>query len=481
MNNDFLLQWADQDEEVQVALLSAPVLFPPVPSIALSIFRSALESAGISSKVIYAAIPTNHLLGLETIYKISEYIDLQKNAEYLFADLTDVSASVSVPQFVETFTSPALPKEEKEKLTEMIFLAKKAAETIVEAAARRIIHMKARIVAASSIYAQQNASLAILKRVKELDPSIITILGGHNVSGEMGRVILRYFPSVDLVSFGEGDETIVQVCSDLLTHKNSSMPYGVIRHGEELPETIPYRMTKNMDRVAVPDYRDFFEEIQMETSGFYGDIPVYYLQTYENTIFLEGSRGCWWGEKHPCSFCGLNGLTDHYREKSSQKLYSEIHEMISQYPGAIIQLSDNVLSRNMIRELVPMLANDPESYFIIAEIKTNLKSQEIKALSKAGFHVTQPGIESLNDHLLALMGKGSSAVQNIALMKYCRTYGIYPIWNMMFQVPGENREDYEQMLELIPSIVHLNPPTRANSIVFMRFSRYCDHPEDYGL
>ena len=37
------------------------------------------------------------------------------------------------------------------------------------------------------------------------------------------------------------------------------------------------------------------------------------------------------------------------------------------------------------------------------------------------------------------------------------------------------------MLELISLIVHLNPPTRADTIAFMRFSRYGDHPEDYGL
>ncbi len=481
MNQDFLEQWINQNEKAQVALLSAPVTFPPVPSIALSIFQSALDAAGISSRVIYGVFPTIHLLTTDTIYKLSDYMDFQKNAEYFFAALTDVSSSVSARQFVDTFTSPGLPEEKKEELTELVLQGIHVAEVIVEAVARRIIHMGARIVAASSIYSQQNGSLAILKRVKELDPSIKTVLGGHNVSGEMGLTVLRHFPSVDYVSFGEGDETIAELCSSLLHPTGRPMPYGIIGHGEVLPDHIPYRMTEDMNSVAAPDYRDFFEEIQRGEDLFYGDKPVYYAQTYEHTVFLEGSRGCWWGAKHPCSFCGLNGLTNVYREKTPQKLYDEIHEMTARYPDVRIQLSDNVLSQKMIRGLLPMLAADGQPYKILAEVKTNLKPGDVEALAKAGVHVTQPGIESLNDHLLTLMGKGSSAAQNVALMKYCRTWGIYPVWNMMLQVPGENREDYEQMLELIPLIVHLNPPTRANTIAFMRFSRYCDHPENYGM
>ena len=481
MNKDFLEQWIYQDEHAEVALLSAPVTFPPVPSIALSIFRSALKDSGITSKVIYCSFPTIHQLGTDTIYGLSEYIDFQKNAEYLFAGLTDVSASAAPREFIDAFTSSEMPEEKKQELTVMVSQALGTAEVIVEAAARRILHMGARIVAASSIYTQQNASLAILKRVKELDPSIRTIIGGHNVSGVMGMTVLKYFPSVDYVSFGEGDETIAQVCKSLLANDGQPLPYGIVGHEDELPEMIPYRMTKDMNKVAFPDYRDFFEEIRMEADGFYGEIPVYYAQTYEKTVFLEGSRGCWWNEKHPCAFCGLNGLTNVYREKTPQKLYDEIREITARYPGVNIQLSDNVLSRNMIRELLPMLAKDPEQYRILAEVKTDLRSEDVKALAQAGVLVTQPGIESLNDHLLRLMGKGSSAVQNVALMKYCRSCRIYPVWNMMTQVPGENREDYEQMLELIPLIVHLNPPTRANTIAFMRFSRYGDHPEDYGL
>ena len=480
MYKGFLNNWINQDEKAQVALLSAPVTFPPVPSIALSIFQSELEAAGISSKVIYGSFPAIHLLGTDVIYQLSRYLDFQKNSEYLFAGLTDICANVPARDFIETFCCTN-PSEEKEILTQQVLQCLDGAKIIVEAIVQRIIYMGARIVAASSVYSQQNASLAVLKHVKAMDPSIITILGGYNVSGEMGLSILRNFPSVDYVSFGEGDETIAELCENLLYRKEKQLTYGIVGRESTLPDTAPYRMTKNLDNVKVPQYRDFFEEIQREKAEFYGDSVVDYSYTYGKSVFLEGSRGCWWGAKHPCSFCSMNGLNNAYREKTPEKLYSEIREMTRLYPEITIQLSDNVLSRKMIRRLPELIAQGQESCSLTAEIKTNLEPDEVRVLAQAGMSKVQPGIESLNDHLLHLMNKGSSSVQNIALLKYCRTFSVDPYWSILTRVPGEQREDYEQMLEIIPLITHLNPPMRAAPIVFERFSSYGDHPEEYGL
>ena len=89
------------------------------------------------------------------------------------------------------------------------------------------------------------------------------------------------------------------------------------------------------------------------------------------------------------------------------------------YPDAYIQLSDNVLSRNMIRSLLPKMAEDDVPYRILGEVRTNLSSEEMRMLAKAGFYCVQPGIESLNDHLLELMGKGSSAILHHLPAGYC--------------------------------------------------------------
>ena len=478
----FLDAWANQEEEAHVALLSAPVTFPPAPSVALSIFKSALEEAGISSKVIYAMFPMIHTFDREALIKLTIFLHIQDNAEYLFAHLTDVPASVPADEFIRTLAPAHLQEEFVEMLEEPLLQAMGAAEAVVEATAQRIVHMGARVVAASSAHRQQVPALAILKRVKELDPQVRTVIGGHNVTGEMGLTVLRHFPSVDYVSFGEGDETIAEVCANLLAGGERPMPYGVVGRGEPCPKTAPFRMTKDMDTVASPDYRDFFDEIQKDKDGFYGDDPAGAARAHEQRVFLEGSRGCAWAVKHTCTFCSMNGLNNSYREKTPEKLCGEIRRMAKEYPGYEIALCDNMISRRMMRGLFPLLAEGGEApCSLFGDIRTHHGPEEIRALSEAGFHRVQSGVESLNDHLLSLMGKGSTGVQNVALMKYCTTYRVALIWQMMTKIPGERREDYEQLMSILPLIFHLHPPANTIKIDFMRFSKYCDRPQDFGL
>lgn len=473
-------EWTSLDERVDVVFLSAPVTYPPIPSIALSIFQSELDAAGISSHIVYAMYLAMYLLGTKALRRLQYAVDLLTNGDILFAHLTDVPTACGTEDFLELLPEDT-PEERKTEVRDLLKHGKVAAEKIVEACAERILHTGAEVVAASSIYAQQNATLAIFRRIKERNPSVVTLLGGYNVSGPAGLSILRHFPSVDYISFGDGDETIAEFCRNILTKSKVPLPCGIVGRSDPVPESVPYRMTKDMNAVKTPEYRDYFAERELAHRGFFGDIFKDSGLREDTVIFLEGSRGCWWGEKHACTFCGLNGPTCTYREKDTEHFYQEIREAMERYPGARIQLSDNVLSRNMIRKLLPKLAEDPEIGSFTAEVKTNLNSAEVDLLSRAGFFIVQPGIESLSDHLLKLMGKGTSAIQNIALLKYMRSSNVYPIWNMLCAVPGEERSDYEQMFDLIPLIHHLSPPTKTSLIRFSRFSRYEASPKKYGL
>lgn len=468
------------DEQADVAFLSAPVTYPPIPSMALSIFQATLDDAGISSRVIYTMFLAMRLMGKETIADLHSMMNLFSNGDLLFAHLTDAPAPCSAEDYLSLMPDDYVDKY-RDQLLEMLEHARTSAEQITDAAARKVVNMGSRILAVSSVYSQQNASLAIIKRVKELDPGITTIIGGFNISGEAGLAVLRNFPSVDYISFGEGDETIAEVCRNILNRSDAPMPYGIVGRNDPVPDPIPYRLTRDLDTVMTPEYRDYFREKEMAMNGFYGDIFTGTGIDLSTVIFLEGSRGCWWGQHRTCAFCGLNGLTKVYREKSVQHFHDELQAAMRRYPDASIQLSDNVLSKKMLDDLLPMLAADEEKYHILAEVRTSLDSRKVKALAEAGFYCVQPGIESINDHLLTLMGKGSSAVQNIALLKYSRSCGIYPIWNMLYGMPGEERIDYEKTIELIPVIQHLQPPTFASKIQFSRFARYGTSPEEFGL
>ena len=106
----------------------------------------------------------------------------------------------------------------------------KAATKITAETAEEIASFSPKILAATSMFTQQNASLAILKQAKERVPGLKTIMGSPNCSGRAGLALLKYFPQVDVVCFGEGDDVIVDAVNALI--EDTPMPYGVLRTGD---------------------------------------------------------------------------------------------------------------------------------------------------------------------------------------------------------------------------------------------------------
>jgi hypothetical protein len=110
-----------------------------------------------------------------------------------------------------------------------------------------------------------------------------------------------------------------------------------------------------------------------------------------------------------------------------------------------------------------------------------LKRAQVRALAEGGVHWIQPGIESLDDRVLKLLGKGSSALLNLQVLKWSPEYAIHPSWNFLAGVPGDEDAWYDEIARWLPWVFHLNPPSGVPRIRFDRFSPYHSRPEEYGL
>ena len=93
---------------------------------------------------------------------------------------------------------------------------------------------------------------------------------------------------------------------------------------------------------------------------------------------------------------------------------------------------------NYYRTVLPELAERKLGVTFFYEIKSNLKKKQVKLLADAGILTVQPGVESFSSHVLKLMRKGVTAIQNIQMLKWCREYGVDVAWNLLYGFPGEN-------------------------------------------
>ena len=199
------------------------------------------------------------------------------------------------------------------------------------------------------------------------------------------------------------------------------------------------------------------------------------------TIQFETSRGCWWGERHHCTFCGLNGATMTYRSKSSQRALDELVALTDRYPGHPVSVVDNILDHRYFKDFMPALAARRLGLELFYEVKANLKKAQVSLLRDAGVRVIQPGIESFSTRVLNLMRKGERGLHNIQLLKWCKELGVTPVWNLLWGFPGEPPEEYRAMADLLPLLTHLAPPISAMPIRLDRFSPNFDQAEALGL
>ena len=333
-----------------------------------------------------------------------------------------------------------------------------------------------RIVGLTSSFQQHAASLALARRLKDALPHLHIVMGGANCEGVMGAETVRQFPFVDAAVSGEADTIIVEVVTRLLEGRSIDEVPGVRTRASIAREfdagrfaTAP--MVRDMDALPYPDYRDYVR--QFMASGL--------SRHWRPSMLFESSRGCWWGEKAHCTFCGLNGSTMTYRSKRSDRVLAELRHLATTYPRSDVQVVDNILEMGYFGDLLPELARSGLKMELFYETKANLKKDHVRLLRDARVTQIQPGIESFSDPVLALMRKGVSWLQNVQLLKWCKQFGVRPYWNFLWGFPGEPAAEYGRMASLVPWLTHLPAPVGGAAIRLDRFSPNFDQAERLGF
>ena len=232
---------------------------------------------------------------------------------------------------------------------------------------------------------------------------------------------------------------------------------------------------KDLDRLPYPSFDDYY--MDLAASGLA-------LRPQSRVLLpFESSRGCWWGEKSQCTFCGLNGSSMEYRAKSAQRSLDELEWLQGRYKGlyGAITAVDKVVPKEYFAEFFPRVVSLQLNLNLHYEVRANLRKSEVEMLRRAGVTVIQPGIESLSTRLLHLMHKGVTTLQNVQLLKWCRQFGIRVYWNLLFGFPGETEEDYNQIVEVVHAISHLQPPLGVVRVAFERFSPYFNYPQAFQI
>ena len=356
------------------------------------------------------------------------------------------------------------------------------AQRFVERTADRILDGHPKIVGCTSTFQQHCASLAVLRVIKQRRADIITMIGGANCDADMGRVTFEQFPFVDFVVSGEADGFFGPMCERIVRSGVDAvlpeLPDGVFGpHHRRDQATIgravdgaPIARLEDMNDSPIPNYDDYFDALK-ETMCLGAHLsPALPFQT---------ARGCWWGEKSHCTFCGISRTAMKFRAKSGDNVMEQMVALRDRYQINLFQGTEYIFDYKFFTTLLPRL-KELDSFFRF-EVKANLKPQQLHAFVESGVLEVQPGIEGLHDGLLGLLKKGVTALQNVLLLKRGRTVGLSIFWNLLHSIPGDCDDWYEETAALVPLITHLQPPSAFAQIHYDRFSPYWRTPDQFGL
>ena len=473
-----------QESMIDVCFVSMPFSDVTMPSMALSLMKSCLTKAGVSSTIEYEHLRYVARQGMAT-YRLMTLI----RSDYLVGEMVFARAAHGndtlrpVEDYVRWICEVRMPQSTstpKELETarngwpQKLIDWQRDAEDYIEEAAVRVMAHHPKIVAFASMFQQTNANIALARRLKKEPKPPIIVVGGANCMGGLGAALIEHIESYDYVFIGEADEIFADVCGRLLRDGEippEELPYGVMSRRSPRPKATIHRVTKDMESLPIPDFDDFFR-IYRE---LFPEIQKLYF-------LVEGSRGCWWGRNKPCTFCGLNGPARNYREKTTKRLADEIKTLSTRYPEAnICVFTDSIMSHTQMKELPAEIKARGVRLQFFSEIKSNITEEDVRSLSEAGFVQLQPGIESLQDDILNIMNKGCRAIRQIETLKSCRAYNMHLAWNLLCGFPGEKQEQIADLAALLPKVMHLPAPNHFIHITYQRYGEYTENPEKYGL
>ncbi len=473
-----------------LVLVTMPFQHVQFPSLAVGLLKAILARDGFACRAVYANLRFAELLGLEAALLGEREWAGSFFGDWLFQRALFPGQGMPAGVWVRNYVPPGRPpRDEAAVAREQAALAVTAeglrseAEAFLDDLAAEIVAAEPAAVGCTVTAPQLTASLALLRRVRELAPDVVTLAGGPGCEAGQGRALHEGFPFLDHVVSGDADELVAPLLSGILDHgaalPGDALPEGVYapwhrEHGYPEPAdgTTWRGRVPSLAGLPTPDYDEYFATLA-ESPGVRDRVVP--------GVSFESSRGCWWAdEAGPCAFCGDCGSWVAYRRKPAAQTLADVRALRAKYGAEHFTATDNVIDCDYFDGFLDELAADgPRALFY--ELRPDVTREQVRSLRRAGVTYAQAGIESLHTPALRAIRKGVAAWQNLQCLRYMREAGVRLSWFFMTKIPGEDDAWNEAQAALVPLLTHLQPPNFVGRVRPERFNSYFRDACERGL
>ncbi|WP_277057358.1 B12-binding domain-containing radical SAM protein [Trichlorobacter lovleyi] len=281
----------------------------------------------------------------------------------------------------------------------------------------------------------------VVLAARQIKPGVITVMGGGIVTSEP-ELIMEHIP-VDFGVIGEGEETIVELLSELGGAQRFKQVAGIIFRGPDgrLVKTASRPLIADLDNIPYPDYDGLnisrFLDMQMPV-----DMLGCFKRDTPRFLPILASRSC----PFKCSFC-FHPIGDKYRVRTLDSIFTELDYLVERYAINTLLIMDELFGFNRDYLIQFCERFKPYDMDLIVQLHVSQADETtIRLLKEAGCIFISYGIESASDTVLKSMRKNSTIAQIEHALALTRQAGIQIQGNFIFGDSAETDETASETL-----------------------------------
>ena len=277
------------------------------------------------------------------------------------------------------------------------------------------------------------------KKIKEIFPNKLIILGGHHAT-ILPIEVLRDNSCFDLVVYGEGELTLTELMKlidsvdydrgkVLKSYKQLQKIKGIVyRKNNEVTLTARRELIQDVDNLPLPARHLLPMDRYVPLPNQYKKLP---------SIVMIVIRGC----PYQCAFCSNNVVFGRrIRARSPKNSVAEIKSVMKEYGAKEISFWDDMLTANKqwLKEFCNRIIDEKLNILWTCYARADSVDRDtLKLMRQAGCWNIFFGFESGDQQLLNNICKGITLEQVKNVTKWCKELGIEIRASFMLALPGE--------------------------------------------
>lgn len=265
-----------------------------------------------------------------------------------------------------------------------------------------------------------NSVIRTVRIIKNLDNTIITVLGGPQVTALPS--LYAHDEDVDFVVIGEGEYTLLELVQELTRPSPgfNKIDGLAFMENNEYRQTHPRALVENLDDLPMPAYHLLPMDIIQEKKESHFKCPF---------ICVVTSRGC----AYKCHFCPQwRPYNGRYRARSPGLVVDELELLSTKYNIEVVEFTENLMNSTSerMRDFVRLMLERKVKmkWGVVPRSDGMVRDRDIlPEMVQAGLLYIFTGIESYSQEILDIEEKKESISQIKECIRLMKQHGVASI------------------------------------------------------